>query len=516
MKTQLATLCLVCACVAQATETLKFPVKAYRVEGNSLLPDAQIQAALAPFIGPERDFADVQRALEALEGEYRAAGYGVLQVYLPEQELNQGTVLFKVIEPRLGQVRIEGSQHYSDHNIRRTLPVLKEGAVPNTADLTQSLRLANEHPARRLAVTLQAGQANDSVDATIKVSEEKPWRAFVGVDNTGTSETGRTRLMVGYQHANLLDLDHVLTAQITTSPEKADQVQILGLGYRIPLYALGDSLSLYAGYSSVESGALQGLFTVNGKGLVAGARYNQALRDIGAYQHKLSWGLDLRRFDSATTFSGGAALPESRYTLRPISVGYQGQRQRNDFSYDINASLAYNLISSDNLAINAGRLGAKEHYSVVRYGTNLYYTPAPEWTLHAGLSGQFSRDALAPGEQFGLGGASSVRGYGERVVADDEGVLVNLEAFSPDWGSKMGLAGLSLRGAAFLDWGRLSRNQPLPGEATSTELAGAGLGLRLNWQKTAAIKLDVARALKEGAAEQKGDTRVHVSAVLSY
>src|SRR5258708_27257154 len=61
--------------------SLRFDISAYHVEGNTLLKEKQIESVLAPFKGKQRDFADVQRALEPLEGAYRQAGFGAVQVY---------------------------------------------------------------------------------------------------------------------------------------------------------------------------------------------------------------------------------------------------------------------------------------------------------------------------------------------------------------------------------------------------------------------------------------------------
>ncbi|GAB3248285.1 ShlB/FhaC/HecB family hemolysin secretion/activation protein [Chitinimonas naiadis] len=498
-----------------AQESPRFTIKQYRVEGNTVLPEARIQAVLAPYTGEQRDFADVQHALEALENLYRQAGFGALQVYLPEQELKQGVVEIKVIEPRLGQVRIEGNQYFGENNVRHALPALQPGSVPNTGRMADNLRLANESPSRRLAVTLQAAQAPQTVDAVVKVTDEKPWRAFSSLDNSGSEETGQTRLSLGVQHANLFDRDHVFTAQFTTSPEKPDKVRIFGLGYKLPLYDAGDSLSFFAGYSSVESGALQGLFNVSGKGKVAGGRYNQALSTLGAYQQKLAWGLDWRRFDTDTAFAG-SQLPASSYTLRPVSLAYQAQWQDSRWSTDWNASLAHNLPTGEDLARVSGRTVAKDRYTVARLGGNVYYSLPVDWMTHLSLNAQLTSDALPPAEQFGLGGANTLRGYGERVLADDEGVLGSLEAYSPDVAQGLVGGDWLLRGVAFVDWGHISRNRALPGEQSSTSLAGAGLGLRLGWGKRASLKLDVAQALKDGGGESKHDTRVHFSATVSY
>ncbi|MGQ5525196.1 ShlB/FhaC/HecB family hemolysin secretion/activation protein [Chitinimonas sp. PSY-7] len=506
---------------AIADESPKFAIKEFLVKGNTVLPQASIDAALQPFSGPNRDFADVQHALETLEGLYRRAGYGSLQVYLPEQELSEGQVLLQVVEPRVDKVRIEGNQYFGADNIRRAMPALRDGEVPNTAALSKDLRLANESPSRRMTVSLQAGEKPQTVDAVLRVVDEKPQRFFVAADNTGTKETGRTRLSLGYQHANLFDRDHVLTTQFTTSPKEFDQVKIFGLGYKLPLYGWGDSMSLFAGYSNVSSAVLQGLFNTSGKGTVAGVRYNYGLPTRGAYQQKLVFGLDSRRFESETSFIG-AIQGKQRYTIRPVSVGYQMQSQSADWSYDGNVTFSRNLPAENNLALRSGRQGTgiepidNDHYQILRYGVNGYLGLPADWLAHASLNGQKTTDALPSGEFFGIGGANSVRGYDERVLSNDEGMNASLELYTPDLAKYLKWESGRLQFLGFFDWGSLSRKQALPGEQTSAKLAGAGIGLRLSVGKMATVKLDLAKARKDGGGQKKGDNQAHASAILTY
>jgi hemolysin activation/secretion protein len=267
----------------------------------------------------------------------------------------------------------------------------------------------------------------------------------------------------------------------------------------------------------VESGALQGLFNVSGKGTVAGARYSHALPTIGAYQQKLLLGIDWRKFDTVTSFAhSNAGLPPSVYFIRPLSVTYQGQAQLAKWSYDWSAGLSRNLPLGDNLAQHAGRLHAVDDYWVGRLGGNIYAALPADWAAHASLNAQLTNDALPSGEQFGLGGAATVRGYEERELANDGGVGVNLEAYTPDLGERLKWQDLSLRGLVFVDWGYLSRNRPTLGERTNEQLGGAGLGIRVSMGKRASLKLDVAQALKDAGTTRKGDTKAHVSAIVSY
>src|SRR6185436_12490349 len=104
----------------------------FLVEGNTLLTQQEIDSALAPFSGKDRDFGDIQRALEALEQRYRDAGWGVVQVSLPEQDIARGVVQFRVSEARLAKVVVEGNKFFGDANVRRSVPSLVEGLSQDT------------------------------------------------------------------------------------------------------------------------------------------------------------------------------------------------------------------------------------------------------------------------------------------------------------------------------------------------------------------------------------------------
>src|SRR5687767_10735354 len=250
----------------EAIPAPRFDINRFEVVGNTLLPEAEVERLVAPYTGKNKDFADIQRALEALEQAYRDRGYGVAQVQLPEQDITRGVVRFRVLQPRVGRVAIEGNTHFDAENIRRSLPSVKEGETPNSREIARNLQLTAEHPAKQTNVLLRSGASEDLVDVNVKVTDEKPWRAFFTLDNTGTGDTGYFRTGVGIQHSNLFNRDHALTATYITSPGHWRDVAIYGLGYRIPYYDLNSSLELIAGYSDVASGAVPGLFNVSGSG----------------------------------------------------------------------------------------------------------------------------------------------------------------------------------------------------------------------------------------------------------
>ncbi len=119
-----------------------------------------------------------------------------------------------------------------------------------------------------------------------------------------------------------------------------------------------------------------------------------------------------------------------------------------------------------------------------------------------------------PGEQLGLGGAASVRGYREREVAGDRGAAVAVEMLGPDVGAAFGSADFRLRPLAFLDYGHVANRGAAPcgrGDSTSCTLAGTGIGVRFAHGSRVTGRLDVARALRDGPLSVSGGTRGHVA-----
>ena len=102
-------------------------------------------------------------------------------------------VQFRILQPRICRVHIEGNTNFSNDNVRRSLPTVKEGATPNSREIAHNLQLTGEHPVKQSNVLLRSGETEDVVDVNIKVTDDRPWRLFFTLDNTGTSDTGYLR-----------------------------------------------------------------------------------------------------------------------------------------------------------------------------------------------------------------------------------------------------------------------------------------------------------------------------------
>lgn len=498
-------------------DVLRFEIARFEVKGNTLLPQAQVEAIVAPFAGKQRDFGDVQRALESLEKVYHAHGYNVVSIELPEQELNGGVVTLRVVENKIGRVSVKNNQYFDEANIRRSLPALQAGSSPNLKAVSGNLKQANENPAKQVTMKLQSGEKNEEVDAVLEVKDESPWKIMANADNTGTEATGKTHLGVVLQNANLFNRDHIATLQYTTSAEEPSRVKVYGAGYHIPLYESGDSLDFYASYSNVDSGTINaGLFNlaVSGKGAVYGARYNQTLAKRGELESKLSYGLDVKAFKNSVQLAGTELGND--VTVHPLSISYQASMPLARGDAGVMISLLRNIpggSNGDQDAFTLARMHAKKSYTILRVGGSITRALTNDWQLRAIVNGQYTRDALIPGEQFGAGGATSVRGFIEREIANDSGLSVNLEAYTPNLCTR---AGWNCRLLGFYDSAYVSRNKALPGELDSTSIASAGVGARFVLSTNVNLQLDYGHVTKAGATTRADANRLHVRLGLAY
>jgi hemolysin activation/secretion protein len=503
----------------------RIAVSTVKVEGNTLLPEDRLTALVAPLAGPERTIEDIRRTAAAVQQAYRDAGYGGVVAYVPPQRVAEGVVVIRVVEGKLAQVKVTGTERYDPVAIRNSLPSLREGDTPRVRALDRDIQLANENPGREVRVKLAPGEKAGEVDANVEVVEKPPVRFLFGVDNTGEPSTGEYRVTLGLQHLNLWGLDHVGTAQFQTSPTEPDQVQIYALGYRAPLYGYAASIDAYVGHSSVDTGTaatVAGPLQFTGKGDVFGLRANRHLDRLGEYEQQLTLGIDGRSYDNecAVGVFGEAGCGPSGVDidLLPISLGYSGEVQTPTRSWGFSASIAQNLGGSSERTFEAARTGAPKHYTLLRLSASGGLEFPEGWGLRGRLSAQYSPDALVPGEQFGLGGADSVRGYYERELAGDYGFSATLEGLGPVLRYTLAGEEASLRPLVFADYGRIANHEDAPclDDDTACTLSSLGVGTRLSLGKRATARLDVAYALEDGSRKEADSFRGHVAVQLGF
>lgn len=517
----LAALAALAATSASAqSDTQRVAVSDISILGNTLLPQATLDAALAPYKG-QRTMDEIRQAARVVQDLYRQAGYGAVVTFLPEQAVSGGKLVIGVLEGRIARVEVKGNRQFSTENVRRSVPALTTGRTPQVRRIDAQVQLANDNPARKLALTLEPGANRGEVDALINVTEDAVRRWTVFSDNTGSSETGRLRLGLGYQHAALWDLDHQLAVQAQFAPENPGAVRIFGGSYRVPIYPAGLLLNAYGIYSNVDAGTTAtaaGALQFNGNGRALGVSLTRLFERLGEFDQRVSLALEKRDYlnncviEGLPTGSCGSA--GESVTVYPLTLEYNAYRG-GDRPAGFHVAVAHNVNLGGSRAsaasVDAVRPGAPRGYTLVRGGASLVAPLPRDWRVLYRVAGQATGDALVAGEQFGVAGTLAVRGYEEREVTGDSGLAASVELVTPALGNG------SLRAAVFADGG-VARNQlgTFCNESQSRcTLASMGLGARFavgpsQW------KFDVAQALEDGRTTRRNSTRLHFQASVAF
>jgi hemolysin activation/secretion protein len=305
--------------------------------------------------------------------------------------------------------------------------------------------------------------------------------------------------------------------QALTSPGNYHDVGVFGLGYRIPLYARGDSIDVVAGYSDVDSGTVQDLFAVTGKGAVYALRYNQGLNKWRDIEHKLVYGLDYRAYQNNVNPVGGNISLVPDITVHPFSATYFASLRQEEREISVFASFVQNLPGgndgTDDVFKKARFQVGTAGYRLFRFGGTYSRSIVNDWQGRIRVDAQYTEDALVTGEQFAIGGADNVRGFNERYTSNDKGYRTNFEIYTPDWAKLVGLTDGRLRFVGFYDTGVTYRNQPLPGEHDASSLDSVGVGLRFSHKNYFTARVDFAHVLHDGSQNTVPDGRRNLNVI---
>jgi hemolysin activation/secretion protein len=495
-----------------------FTIRGFQVEGENPLGSGETARVLAPFLRTNATIETLQQATLALETELKNRGYGLHKVALPPQEVGD-TVKLQIVAFTVGKVEVVGRELYDEGNVRRTLPELKEGVSPNFRTLAIQTAIANENPNKQVQVGLRESDEPDKIDATITVKESRPWTLGASLSNAGADSSGRDRFTLTAGHTNVFNRDHNFVGAYTTSLERPGDVKQIGLSYKIPLYAAGGVLGLSHTRSDVVGNF--GAFSSTGAGHTSGVNYTLYLPPEGGRRSYVTAALDDKVFDASKI--NDVVVPGALgRRSRPITLGYTARTESDTAVWGYNADLAFNTGSGrDNALANYQSEDPRIstiHFKILR-GSATYTAPVAEtWLWTARTLWQYSPDVLISGEQFGLGGLSSVRGTElERPISGDKGVSATFEITTPEL-----LPGL--RALGFLDAGWLANNNPNgTNKLSSDRLASIGLGLRYG-QGPFAVSADYGRlilgsrvpATLNSATPEKGDGKFYINVSVRF
>lgn len=497
------------AAPAKPAEVQKFDIDEFEVQGADALPQIELEAAIYPFMGPNRTPDDVEKARAALEKAYQAKGLQTVSVSVPPQNVERRIVVLKVAEAKVGRLRIKGSRYFDQEKIKDRAKSLKEGELPDFDDVTKDVVALNQWPNRRVTPALRAGVKPGTVDVDLNVEDTFPFHASVELNNRRTANTEPLRLQGTARYENLWQLGHSLTLNASVAPQKPEQSNSFSASY---LARLPDNEQLSFLFSAMKSnGKLQigdvdlaTAATSSSPSTQVGARAVFTLPPRGNFFHTFNVGFDYKESGQSLKFlqDGFEVLSPSKYIVGAgtYSATYQGETSLTQFNTDL--TLGVRGVGSDALEFDRKRFNAKQDFVSLKSDLSHTQELPKGFQLFGKTQGQISSQPLVSSEQFGLGGLDSVRGYLESENVGDNGLIGTLELRTPNlatlWGAVPdkeptppadGAADTAketpktvideLRFFGFVDAGFATLNEPLPEEQRRFEAWSVGAGVNV-------------------------------------
>lgn len=483
-------------------------VQEFKFKGNTLLSSETLRAALSPLQGRPLDFARLQSTPVLVADVYRDQGW-VVQTFLPEQSIDQGSVTIEIVEAVFGQTLVAGdpATRVPKENVLQIFSRQQQaGQFLNIHAVDRALLLADDLPGITVSGALAQGAQAGQTDLVLQLANE-PWlNANVSADNTGAVSTGTARVTAALNINSPMNMGDAIGLNAMASKG----TRYARLAYGVPLGADGWRLGLNASRLDYElitepyaSQKRQGNPT-QGDATTAGLELSYPWVRSRMFNLNTSLSTEKKTYDniaSGVTSSAYKSTPWS-LVLSGNSFDSLGQGGANAFSWTMTSG-RLNLDGSPTQATDASTTKTDGGYKKIRYAMSRQQQITPSWSLYAAFSGQWANKNLDSSEKFYLGGSSGVRAYPSSEGGGAWGQMLNLEL---RW---QVADGWSLTG--FYDHGRIRVNKfnDFEGASALNAYALKGAGLAVAWRNSSGTSVQTTYARRVGTNPNPITTEVN-------
>lgn len=453
-----------------------FKVSSFTLEGNSVIPTAELQAQIAGYIGQTLTLAQLYDVADVLTRYYRAKGYGLAYVAPPAQKISGGVVRLEVVEGRVGDINIQGNSRTRTGVLQARAASVRSGEVYTNAAAERAVLLMNDLPGVQAHAVLSPGTTFGTSDVLFNIDETRS-TGDISVDDYGRNVIGRWRVNADYAINDLTGSGDQLAAGVTHSD--GNLLNFGKLSYLVPVAPAGAMLN-----TSFNRAEYHGVFS-NGSGEIpfSGSTQNAVLNwqypTVRSAARSIYWGLGLNYDNSRSQTrdpTTGKTTTDSLTTnilLLQLSSFYTRQYQDQSV-FSVAATFWTNGRHYDH---GMGLNNVSRERARGEVDTTWQKPLAGEWSFIGQANASYSVNTLTDADKFNLGGPNSVLGYQSAEERGDSGYFLSGEVqrqFSPGPGWPMAWG-------VFLDNGKVWDKGGTLGVSgdSSRGLSSAGLDLQL-------------------------------------
>lgn len=465
-----------------------FFVKRITITKNSLFRTDVLSSLIAD--GNEKLLTLVQlnELADRVTAYYQNHGYPLARADIPAQNIENGVVIFEILEPRYGQIILNNSSLVRDSLLRSTLQTLKSNDVIEQIHLDHVLLMLSDFPSVKVSAKLMAGVVRGTSDLQVDITPTAPILLSLTADTNGNPNTGQSRVGSDLSIRNPFHIGDKFDISVISSGNGFKYAQ---LDYELSVG--GSGLHSGLGVSNLECsiGASLAAAKVHCFAEVSSLWIRGSL--IRSMQTNVSWKLKYDQLILKDHVDSGQTSVRTDRQISMITGNMNG-----DVKDAVGQSSVLNWrtgISSGSISFNDA--DAQVHDAATtqtlgqfsKWNTSFYIQKSlnEKSDLNANLYFQLASKNLDASQKISIGGPHAVRAYDSDIPSGDSGYLASIE-YKYQLGS---LLAVNYFGVAFVDFAGITVNKrpwPLATGDNFLDIQGVGFGLIFKnsnqWQAT--------------------------------
>lgn len=170
-------------------------VQRFEITGNRVIDTATLQALIADDDGKSLTLPEIEAVATKLTRHYRAKGYFVARVYVPQQEITDGVVTLRAVEGNYGRFLLKNNSLVRDDIVQAMLDDVKRHDIVSLDTLERAMLIINDTPGSKVVrADVMPGQAVGTSDFAVETAADPRHAGYVLADNHGSRYTGKERV----------------------------------------------------------------------------------------------------------------------------------------------------------------------------------------------------------------------------------------------------------------------------------------------------------------------------------
>jgi len=481
----------------EGAEGVEFELTGVIFDGNEVFADEELLARVDQYLGLILQVNQLQQLADHITAYYHKHGYILTRAYLPPQTIAGGKVVIAITEGRLGAVIVEGNDRYKAEMIRKVMRVVRKQGALTGGSLERGMLVLNDYPGLDARATLVRGKVPGTTDIVVQVEEAKWWLVGLDYNNFGSAYVAEHRLGANLTLFNPFGIGDYLSLRYMGSAnfsDKAGPMWYLRADYNLPLNTHGTRLGFALSRMHYEVGGPLQVLDLDGTSDLLSTWISHPFIRTRNFSLWGDAGLDLKRISSK--MFGVKLYEEDMFNAR---LG--GHTEWLDGLWGRNMA-DLNVIKGMEDDTPTSRLWADSKFLKLEGSYRRFQDFPGRFSGLLSLQGQYATDRVPTAEQFAIGGATTVRGYGQGDYSGDHGMAGTFElryliyTEEMDWQAPSGSRGnFAIEGVGFLDHGRVWTKDAFAAELSDARLWGAGVGARFAYSPYAMAKIEWAKAI---------------------